>query len=135
KEEVADHFLATVGRVAPNLPGSVRARQIMSPLDWLRRTGNLCGNADHLDTGIDQMLGNRPSPALSRYRTPIRALYLTGAGTHPGGGITGNPGRNTAREFLRDRGILPRPTPIQVGRRLERLRRLAGVARSLAASL
>ncbi len=135
KDDVADHFLAALGRVAPNLPGSVRARQIMSPLDWQRRTGNLCGNADHLDTGVDQMIGNRPSPHLSRYRTPIRALYLTGAGTHPGGGITGNPGRNTAREFLRDRGLLSRPSPLQLGKRLERLRRLAVAARTLAASL
>ncbi|HVA89171.1 MAG TPA: NAD(P)/FAD-dependent oxidoreductase, partial [Chloroflexota bacterium] len=135
KEEVADRLLETVGRVAPNVPGSLVARQVLSPLDWQRRTGNLNGNADHLDTGIDQMLGNRPSPDLSGYKTPIRGLYLSGAGTHPGGGITGDPGRNAAREYLRDRGLLPRPSGLQAGRRLARLGRLAlaihGVARGL----
>ncbi|HEY8285334.1 MAG TPA: NAD(P)/FAD-dependent oxidoreductase [Chloroflexota bacterium] len=125
KEQVADQLLATVGAVAPNVPGSLIARQVLSPLDWHRRTGNLGGNADHLDTGIDQMLGNRPSPDLSGYRTPVRGLYLSGAGTHPGGGITGGPGRNTAREYLRDRGLLPRPSLIQAGRRISRLSRIA----------
>ncbi|MGH2410364.1 MAG: phytoene desaturase family protein [Chloroflexota bacterium] len=125
KERVADQLLATVGAVAPNVPGSLKARQVVSPLDWQRRTGNLGGNADHLDTGIDQMLANRPSPDLSGYRTPIRGLYLSGAGTHPGGGITGGPGRNTAREYLRDRGVLPRPSLPRAWRRLSRLGRLA----------
>ena len=125
KERVADQLLTTVGTVAPNVPGSLVARQVLSPLDWQRRTGNLNGNADHLDTGIDQMLGNRPSPDLSGYRTPIRGLYLTGAGTHPGGGITGGPGRNTARVYLRDRGVLPRSGPRRTGRRLFQLGRIA----------
>ncbi|HXT37268.1 MAG TPA: NAD(P)/FAD-dependent oxidoreductase [Chloroflexota bacterium] len=125
KERVADQLLATVGTVAPNVSGSVRARQVLSPLDWQRRTGNLGGHADHLDTGIDQMLANRPSPDLSRYRTPIRGLYLSGAGTHPGGGITGGPGRNTARVYLRDRGLLPRPDIRKAGRRLSQLGRIA----------
>lgn len=51
---------------------------------------------------IDQMLSYRPTPALSRYRAPIKGLYLTGSGTHPGGGVTGLPGRNAALEVLAD---------------------------------
>lgn len=130
KEEVADHLLARVGQVAPNLPGSVLARQILSPLDWERRTDNIFGNADHLDTGIDQMLGNRPHPLLARYRTPIRGLYLSGAGTHPGGGITGGPGRNTARTVLRDLGLLEGPGLGSLPARAARLRGLLAAART-----
>ena len=128
KEEVADHLLASIDRVAPGLAASVGARIVLSPVDWERRTGNTCGNADHLDTSIDQMLGNRPSPALSGYRTPIRGLYLSGAGTHPGGGITGNPGRNTARVVLRDLGLLERPGLAEIQARLTRARGLASAA-------
>jgi beta-carotene ketolase (CrtO type) len=108
KDEAGDLMLRHVGVTVPGVEKTVLARTIMSPLDWHRRTGNLFGNADHIDTGIDQMLGNRPSPLISRYRTPIRSLYLTGAGTHPGGGITGAPGRNTARTVLADLGLLER---------------------------
>jgi phytoene dehydrogenase-like protein len=131
KEEAADLLLAQVDAAAPGLRRRVVARTVLSPLDWERRTGNLCGNADHLDTGIDQMLGNRPSPSIARYRTPIRGLYLTGAGTHPGGGITGQPGRNTARVALGDLGLLQRPALQQVAQRAERLRELVGAARAL----
>ena len=56
-------------------------------------------------TNMDQMLSLRPSPHRSRYRTLIRGLYLTGSGVHPGGGITGVPGRNAALEVLADRGV------------------------------
>ena len=105
KEEAGDLMLRQVAAVAPDLPSTVLSRVIMSPLDWHRKTGNLFGNADHVDTGIDQMLGNRPSPLVARYTTPIRQLYLTGAGTHPGGGITGTPGRNTARTVLAELGL------------------------------
>jgi beta-carotene ketolase (CrtO type) len=130
RDRVADHLLATLGDVAPNLPGSVLGRQVLTPLDWQRRTGNLSGNADHLDTSLDQMLGSRPLPALSGYRTPLRGLYLTGAGTHPGGGITGRPGRNTARVVLRDLGLLATP-PLQ--RLAEKARRLGALAEAVRA--
>lgn len=105
KEEMADRALAVLAAYAPNLPGLVKGRVVLSPLDWARRTGNIVGSADHVDQTLDQMLGNRPSPRLSGYRTPISGLYLTGAGTHPGGGISGVPGRNTARLVLRDLGL------------------------------
>lgn len=104
REEMADRLLAALAAQAPGLPSLVRGRVVLSPLDWARRTGNLAGSADHVDMTLDQMLGNRPSPRLAHYRTPIRGLYLTGAGTHPGGGISGLPARNTARVVLRDAG-------------------------------
>ncbi len=106
REEMADRLLAALSAQAPGLPSLVRGRVVLSPLDWARRTGNLVGSADHVDMTLDQMLGNRPSPHLAHYRTPIHGLYLTGAGTHPGGGISGVPARNTARVVLRDvRGV------------------------------
>ena len=131
KEPAIDHLLATIAEVAPDIREKVVSRTILSPLDWERRTGNLNGNADHLDTSIDQMLGNRPSPDLARYRTPIQALYLTGSGTHPGGGITGGPGRNAAREVLRDFGLLERPGLRSLPKRAGQLRDLASAMLTL----
>jgi beta-carotene ketolase (CrtO type) len=106
KEEMAERTLAALAEHAPGLPGLVRGQIVLSPLDWARRTGNLAGSGDHVDMTVDQLFGARPSPLLAGYRTPIQGLYLTGAGTHPGGGISGLPGRNTARVVLQDLGAL-----------------------------
>jgi beta-carotene ketolase (CrtO type) len=88
------------------LGGAMRARmrRLTGPLDWVARTGNAHSNPNHVEMSVDQLLGLRPSPSLSRYRTPLPGLYLTGAGTHPGGGVTGMPGRNAAAEVLADLG-------------------------------
>ncbi|MDB5076506.1 MAG: NAD(P)/FAD-dependent oxidoreductase [Chloroflexi bacterium] len=131
KEEAGDLMLQHIGKVAPNLVDSVEARCIMTPFDWYRRTNNVYGNADHIDTSVDQMLGNRPSPLVARYRTPIRALYLTGAGTHPGGGITGGPGHNTAQVVMRDLGLSERPGMRELVNKAARLRSLIGAAATL----
>jgi len=64
------------------------------------RHGNPKANPNHVEMSLDQLLAFRPSPSLSGYRTPIGGLFLTGAGTHPGGGVTGIPGRNTAAVVL-----------------------------------
>lgn len=70
---------------------------------WLERElGLVRGNVMHLEMSLDQMFALRPSPKLSRYRGPIPGLYLTGASTHPGGGIMGASGRSAARVLLRD---------------------------------
>jgi phytoene dehydrogenase-like protein len=60
------------------------------------------GNIFHGDLRLDQLFFMRPLPAYARYATPVRALYLCGAGTHPGGGVTGAPGFNAARRILGD---------------------------------
>lgn len=104
REEVADRMIDTWCEYAPNTRDLIIDRHISSPLDWERRTGNLNGNAFHVAMTVNQLLGFRPIPALSRYRTPIQGLYLSGSGTHPGGGITGIPGRNTAMEVMADLG-------------------------------
>jgi hypothetical protein len=61
-------------------------RHLTGPLEWVARTGNPHANPNHVEMSLDQLLAFRPSPSLSGYRTPIGGLFLTGAGTHPGGG-------------------------------------------------
>ncbi len=80
-------------------------RRLTGPEEWVERHGNPGANPNHVEMSIDQLMGMRPSPNLSGYTTPIDGLYLTGAGTHPGGGITGMPGRNTAGVVLEELGI------------------------------
>jgi len=107
KDRVADQVVETFCRYAPNTKEAILGRLATSPLDWHRLTGNTNGCAWHVDMEMHQAWGFRPLPELSKYRTPIPNLYLTGSGSHPGGGITGLPGRNAALEILRDLGRRP----------------------------
>jgi phytoene dehydrogenase-like protein len=104
REREADRLLATLGEYAPNFPGAVRDRQIyiQSPLDLERNVGFVHGNIMHLDMSLDQMFMFRPLPELSGYRTHLPGLYLTGASTHPGGGVCGASGRSVAQIVLAD---------------------------------
>jgi len=81
---------------------AVIARDVLTPLDLERRFGLTEGNIFHGDPSLEQMFFMRPLPGWAHYRTPIHALYLCGAGTHPGGGVTGAPGHNAARVVLAD---------------------------------
>jgi phytoene dehydrogenase-like protein len=115
KEARADRVIAQMAEVFPKLPDLIEHRQVVTPLDMERLMGLTGGHALHGDMAPDQLLFLRPVRGWADYRTPIRGLYLCGAGTHPGGGVTGANGRNAAREVLRDaragRGALsPRPT-------------------------
>lgn len=103
-EQVADQMVDTFCQYAPNVRDSIEGRLVTTPLDWERLTANPRGCAWHVDMELHQAWGLRPLPELSQYRTPLANLYLTGSGTHPGGGITGLPGRNAAREVLKDLG-------------------------------
>ncbi len=103
REEVADLMIATVNKFAPNFSASVIARQIHSPLDLERKFGLIGGDIFHGALSLDQLFSARPVLGYGDYRTPIKGLYQCGAGTHPGGGVTGIPGHNAAREILRDR--------------------------------
>jgi phytoene desaturase len=105
REQVADNILDVLYRYAPNMRGAIIDRHIQSPLDLERRIGLPRGNVMHVEMSLDQMFFFRPLPGLHNYRTPIRGLYLTGASTHPGGGVFGSSGRNTARAVLHDRDI------------------------------
>lgn len=103
REQVADSILEVLYRYAPNMRGAVLDRFIQTPLDLERRLGLLRGNVMHVEMSLDQMFFFRPLPELASYRTPVRGLYLTGASTHPGGGVFGASGYNTARVVLGDR--------------------------------
>jgi phytoene desaturase len=103
REEVADSILEVLYRYAPNMRGNIIDRFIQTPLDLERRIGLPRGNVMHVEMSFDQMFFFRPLPELASYRTPIRGLYLTGASTHPGGGVFGASGYNTARVVLADR--------------------------------
>ena len=92
-----------IGRYAPNVPGSVVARDVITPLDLEQRFGLTEGNIFHGDIRLDQLFFMRPLPGWAHYRTPFDGLYLCGAGTHPGGGVTGAPGYNAARAILKAR--------------------------------
>jgi len=106
KEEVADLVIDTVDRHAPNFRASVIARQVLSPLDLERRFGLVDGDIFHGQLSLDQLYSARPVLGHANYRMPLAGLYLCGAGAHPGGGVTGLPGRNAAIEILRDfRGL------------------------------
>jgi phytoene dehydrogenase-like protein len=94
--------IATLAEYAPNLSSLVEASHVMTPLDLEQQFGLSEGNIYHGEMTLDQLLFMRPVPGASRYRTPIPGLYQCGAGTHPGGGVTGVPGFNAAREILRD---------------------------------
>ena len=100
KNQVADRVLDKLADYAPNVKSSIIARHIESPPELERRIGVSKGNYYHLDMTFDQMMFFRPLPELANYTTPIEGLFLTGAGTHPGGSISGLPGRNCARVFL-----------------------------------
>ena len=81
---------------APGFSGSVLHTDVLTPLDIERRLGLSGGCLYHVDMTLDQLLYMRPLPGWYRYRTPVDNLYLCGPGTHPGGGVTGLPGRNAA---------------------------------------
>jgi phytoene dehydrogenase-like protein len=102
KDEVADLMIATVDRHAPGFAASVLARQALSPLDLERTFGLVGGDIMHGALSLDQLFSARPVLGHGNYRAPIKGLYMCGSGTHPGGGVTGAPGHNAAREILID---------------------------------
>jgi len=102
REEVADLMIDTVNQHAPNFKASVLGRQINSPLDLERTFGLIGGDIFHGALNLDQMFSARPMLGHGNYRGPLPGLYMCGAGTHPGGGVTGAPGHNAAREVVAD---------------------------------
>jgi phytoene dehydrogenase-like protein len=110
RNHVADLMIDTVAQYSPNFKAAVLGRQIMSPLDLERTFGLIGGDIFHGALQLDQLFSARPMLGHADYRGPLRGLYLCGAGTHPGGGVTGAPGHNAAREIIADfrRGRLRR---------------------------
>jgi phytoene dehydrogenase-like protein len=102
RETVADLMIDTVNAYAPNFKASVLGRQINSPLDLERTFGLIGGDIFHGALTLDQMFSARPMLGHGNYRGPLSGLYMCGSGTHPGGGVTGAPGHNAAREIIND---------------------------------
>lgn len=104
ESEAADLVIDTVTRHAPNFRRSVLARTVLSPLGLEQTLGLTGGDIFHGALGLDQLFHARPMLGHADYRGPIPGLYMCASGTHPGGGVTGLPGRNAAREICRDLG-------------------------------
>ena len=102
RDQVADVMIDLVNSHAPNFKASVLGRQIMSPLDLERTFGLIGGDIFHGALSLDQMFSARPMLGHGDYRGPLHGLYMCGSGTHPGGGVTGAPGHNAAREIIAD---------------------------------
>lgn len=109
RDTVARLMIDTVDAYAPNFKRSVLGYRALSPLDLEREFGLVGGDIFHGSLGLDQLFSARPWLGQGNYRGALRHLYLCGSGTHPGGGVTGLPGRNAAREILRDLKRGPRP--------------------------
>ena len=109
RDTVAKLMIDTVTDCAPNFARSVLGYEALSPLDLERRIGLVGGDIFHGALGADQMFSARPLLGQGNYRGAFKGLYLCGSGSHPGGGVTGLPGRNAAREILKDLRKGPRP--------------------------
>ena len=101
-EEVLEAVLRTLEGYAPGLRALVAGRQVLTPKDLEATYGMTGGHPSHGEPSLDQLFVARPLLGWGRYRTPVGGLYLCGAGTHPGGGVTGGPGANAAREIVKD---------------------------------
>ena len=100
RERLGDRVVELLGEYAPNLPGAVLHRQVITPPDMEREFGLIGGSIFQGEMSLDQLFSFRPAPQAGAYRTPVPGLYLCGSGTHPGGGVMGAPGRNAARLVL-----------------------------------
>ena len=102
RDEFADNVIGQLEKYAPGLRDSIVAGQVITPLDLEQTYGLSGGHIHHGEQTLDQFFTFRPLIGWAQYRTPLKHLYLCGAGTHPGGGLTGLPGANAAREIARD---------------------------------
>jgi phytoene dehydrogenase-like protein len=102
REEFAGNVIDQLEKYAPGLRNLIVAAQVITPLDLEQTYGLSGGHIHHGEQTLDQFFTFRPLIGWAQYRTPLKRLYLCGAGTHPGGGLTGLPGANAAREIARD---------------------------------
>jgi beta-carotene ketolase (CrtO type) len=117
-------------RYAPDTAALIVDRAVTTPADRQAITGNLNGNPFQLDMSLDQSLRFRPVPGLAEYETPVGGLYLTGSGTHPGGGVTGVPGYNAAHVILQRADRTGRRQRAGVERTVRQLRQAASMYRA-----
>ncbi len=114
-EGFADRVVAGFTEMAPNFESLIEHRHILGPYEMEQEYGLIGGNIMHGDLQLDQMFSWRPHSRYSDYRSPVHGFYLCGAGTHPGGGVSGASGHNASREILRD--MKTRKLKLTVGRK------------------
>jgi phytoene dehydrogenase-like protein len=102
REALGDAVIRSLETVAPGIGKLVSHRQVLTPVDLETRYGLTGGHPLHAEPGLDQWALWRPLLGHARYRLGLDRLYLCGSGAHPGGGVTGGPGQNAAREVLSD---------------------------------
>jgi phytoene dehydrogenase-like protein len=102
REAFGDAVVDTLSEYIPNLKDIILYRQVMTPWDIEQVAGLSQGNIFHGELSLSQLFFLRPAPGLAQYRTPIKGYWQCGSGTHPGGGITGAPGRLAALEILKE---------------------------------
>ncbi len=105
RESFGDRVVAALESAAPGIEKSIVARQVLTPVDIERDYGVSGGHALHLEPGLDQWFAWRPLLGYARHRMPVKGLYLAASGAHPGGGVTGLPGRGAAAAVLADRKV------------------------------
>lgn len=105
REDFGETVIDTLAEYCPTLKDSILHRQVLTPWDLEQEFGLGEGNIFHGELSLEQLFFLRPTPEWSRYRTPLRRLWMCGSGTHPGGGIMGAPGQLAAREILKARVI------------------------------
>ena len=101
RRELARAVMRVLERYAPGISTLVMHEQVITPADLEQFYAFAGGHVLHGEPSLDQLFTMRPILGWAQYRTPIRDLFLCGAGTHPGGGITGGSGQNAAREIIR----------------------------------
>ena len=102
REKAAQAVVSHVTRFAPNFRGSIIAKRMLSPRDLERELGLVGGDIFHGKLSLNQLFSARPVLGHGNYRMPVSGVYLCGSGAHPGGGVTGAPGHNAAREVIKD---------------------------------
>ncbi|MEM6537611.1 MAG: NAD(P)/FAD-dependent oxidoreductase [Pseudomonadota bacterium] len=102
RDDAVETIISTIETYAPNIRELIVGQQVHSPLDLERKFGLERGDIFHGKLSLNQMFSARPQLGAANYRLPIKGLYLCGSGAHPGGGVTGVPGHNCAREILKD---------------------------------
>ena len=102
REALGDVVVKTLADYAPDLPGKIEAREVITPKDLEQTYGLTGGHIFHGELALDQLFTMRPLLDWAQYRTPVHDLYLCGSGTHPGNGLTGGSGANAAHEIVKD---------------------------------
>jgi phytoene dehydrogenase-like protein len=104
KKELLDIVVGQICRYAPGFDKEVLHAQILTPKDIEEMFAMVDGHVHHGEMTLDQVFNRRPIAHYADYRTPVKGMYMCGAACHPGGGVTGVPGHNAAREILHDFG-------------------------------